>query len=384
MSTVISSEVNDTCVENSQYKTSKENYAETELITTEEEYHVDDEDENDDDDDNVEDKDEGETSLEGQEEGLSKTEKWHQFRKDKRFVKSYLEQKIAFGNNYLLIRKVTGKFISMVESQNGFVHEHRRHDMAGAVKYIGYKKSILSRPQTNTNAGIDMSKQSPGYHQQLSNVIDMQDEIRYLIDLMHKQSHCNLAYNIVFNHDVVQINLEDESIINVFFRYDNDVEKLALSHNIDMSNIICAESLQLITFLQKLSTLVIDHTSKAGLEFQNYMSTMYWCQLQLDKLVNRTEEFEVDDTLKADIVQHIEKAKVGDRLSILLGQHVYDDVTYTRVFVIKKLTKVRTIVEVVAQSSEGDIIEFRQTILKISHNITENTERILMIHNALK
>lgn len=306
-----------------------------------------------------------------------------QFRNAKKIVRSYLGQKIAFGSNSLLVKKTTGKYINMVEIQNGLVHEHKRHDMIASAKYINYKKSILSRPHSSLDE-IDLKNQSAGYYQQMNNIIELEDEIKYLINLMHDNSKCALDFNIEFSRELVKLNIEDGTSIDIYFRYEDNTKRLALSHDINLTNIFCLESLQLVTFLQLLSDLVLGSTSKASLEFKDYMSRMQMGRIQLDNLVTVNNNFEVDDTFKADIVQHIEKSKVGDVLTKIIGEHVHEDVTYTRSFIVKKLTKVRTTIELLAKYDDGEIIEFRTTINKIGHNILDNTDKILKIHNALK
>lgn len=304
-----------------------------------------------------------------------------QFRNAKKFVGMHLGQKIAFGSNSLLVKKMTRKFINMIEIQNGLIHEHKRHDMIAAAKYINYKKSLFAR--SSSSKQMILENQSSQYYQQMQNIADLEDDIRYLLNLMYEESNCSLSYNIVFDIDSVRLNIEDGTSISIYFRYETTEAKLAISHDINLSNIFCTESLQLITFLQLVSNLVLGST-KASLEFKDYMFRMQTGKLQLEKLVSISTDFEIDNTFKAEIVQHIEKAKLGDTVTKIIGDHMFDNVTYTRTFIIRKLTKVRTIIELIAKSSDSDIIEYRSTIMKISHNILDNADKILKIHNALK
>ena len=88
----------------------------------------------------------------------------------KKVLKTYVDNPLVVGQNFIKICKTSEKWITMTESRNGLVQEHRRNTINTILDYMLYKKTLFFR-DTSETIDIDPSKQSKQYQLRHDNII---------------------------------------------------------------------------------------------------------------------------------------------------------------------------------------------------------------------
>ena len=298
----------------------------------------------------------------------------------KRALKEAQKNSIQFGLNSLSVKKISEKWITIAESQNGVNHEHRRYDIIGAAKYIDYKKRILSK---EVHSIVNENAQSIQWHTQKRTVDSLKSDALEFIEDIFILNALELKYNIDYSNNSVTLNFETGEMIILHVRPEHST--LGLTHTFDLTTIYSQIQHAKLKTVLDFSDLCIGMKA-FGIAFRDTVHRLMLGLSQLERFytVTLTDSDDTHNTLLADITQFISTSAVGDTLSHHIGYAEHNGVTYDRRFQLRKLTRVRTFIEIIAISEERTFVEYRTFISKIGHHITENSQKCLTIHNLLK
>lgn len=311
---------------------------------------------------------------------------------NRRQLRELEKSPIVFGMNSIHVTKISNTLIGFTETINGITHSHRRHLLENSVSYVEYKKSLLEKSTQAENI-INVGSQSKQYQRQFHLVEEAIDELRYLITLCAIESNFNKKFTIENTENSIIVNIETGVIIEIRERL-NTVSSLMsmmfslhITGNVIVSTIHDNDDVLFHIFLSKLSKISVGNFSdRINKDFESNFVTMIEGLKQLPKLYtqidnsnNTTENAE----MYVDIFEYLRKGQPGTELSIPFDNHTFDDQQFLRKLNIRKISRVRTVIEILAQSDTQSFIEYRIIISKISHNLTENTNNIINIVRKL-
>lgn len=287
------------------------------------------------------------------------------------------------GHNTIKILRVADKYVKLSEHVFGVYQEHQRYNILNAFTYIQYRIAQIEHRNTDdTMQDIDISKQSLQYRVQYENLTeifeDMQESIHNILMPLFVNASTPFSdsapYSIQFNDEDQNILIAFNNGLNVTISKEYAFDCFIVNYNTDLSSI--QTSLDFSKFNIINTILQLTHSSSTDAMHFNLMFSRYF---MFSENLRKLYSAPVDDTIshiEHELEEFIKKAKL-DKV---------DEYTYTlkpfhqfvRVFTVKKITRVRTLLEVKAINTETgeEFIEYRKTVSKIFHHIQQNAEEI--------
>lgn len=290
----------------------------------------------------------------------------------KRQLKQLLKQTYKLGHNHITVEKVSEHNIKISEMFNGYYQEHTRYNVNNALDYIKYRKlQFIQSPMAQKSCE---TLQSKPYQLQKMNVNNLQDNIEKLIKKnITKEFLFHLEFNIKFDYheSSIDVHIEDGHVITIEQLQGNSiVTPITIHHNIDDKSIISRKHSCKQLLLAHICNLVYADSPDSS-EFADLFFKYVICQKQLTKLYVEPillHNLKIVDELS----EFIHKGKVNDTYSYNLKSFEGFD----RQLIVTKLTRVRTIVSIVARLDDIMFFEYRKIYSKISHNINANALEI--------
>jgi hypothetical protein len=306
----------------------------------------------------------------------------------KKVLKTYVDNPLVVGQNFIKICKTSEKWITMTESRNGLVQEHRRNTINTILDYMLYKKTLFFRDASETT-DIDPSKQSKQYQLQHDNFIETKQDFQTHLELIFKQYTSLVSFTIDESLDSVFITVNRSQKVKISLQKDDLIQ---VSTDVDLSEVHQQSTYNFFKAYSKILSLVYE-TSKESIHFMITLKQLLMFKKQLKLLVSFVNtDCTVDNDeqkIKEKIKHFIKTATKDDRLE--LAYEDFDSLgrIFKRSVVIQKATKIRTLFKVFASVDDiynptSRFVEFSKTFTKMHQDYDRFTNEMYNLYLANK
>lgn len=290
-------------------------------------------------------------------------------------LQNLINNPFTLGNNQIKILKVSDKYVEIEELFNGYLQTNpHKYTIETAYAYWKYRTTQFESWPSN-DLFKDVSHQSNQYRVQLENINELFIEIKNHLHLVIKEKikRSNIKYKIEFNVTNIVIVLSSGAKYTIAQKLDKtDTPRTIVSYELSKAEsvILSIEDFVEINVLNGLSQLLY-LKDEISLDFLSVYSRYNMCQINLKKLWQEPVQ-DIDPILLEDLHNFIINAPIGHTYAYKLspiGQ-------YERRAEVNKITRIRTIITIIAESEDFKFIEFEDKISKVTQNIEVNTRKI--------
>lgn len=285
------------------------------------------------------------------------------------------------GHNTIKIVRVADKYVRLSEHVFGIHQEHQRYNIENVFNYIHYRIAQIEASSNTEQEIIDVESQSLLYQTQYNNFIDLKDDLE---DCIHealeplyesrKQIFSETPYSILYDTNNKSITIAFSNSFNVEITKDEKFDIFILTYNADLTTIQTHRDRTIIQHLNAIAELTHGNTHAStlfGLAFHKYF--MFSANLRTLYVAPVDESY---INIENDIKEYIQQAKLNNVKSYIYKLKPFNG--FTRQFVVNKITRVRTVIYVVATNelTNESFIEYKEHITSIYHQIQDNATKI--------
>lgn len=304
----------------------------------------------------------------------------------KNLLKEYENSPIVIGENFITIKRISDKWVSIDESRNGIIQQDKKIILENAIDYIQYKHSLMLRDKDVENISIqdDDENKSIQYRTQLENYKEVLIDINNIIyNIWKPYSITGLSINIDEVENTIDILVDNKKLT---IKRNTVTNELSLHLNYSPTNIFSERDFILQNCTLETSKLIFENSPNANF-FRKSLSTVFMMknQLKILNLVYKSATVEIDDALTEKITDFVMYGKKDDSLVIPYEKFRYGERVFERCFEVTKETKIRTEITVVAHElndmgerlgENHQIIEYSNSLVKMNKEINNSVQRI--------
>jgi hypothetical protein len=293
----------------------------------------------------------------------------------KNWLKNQIQEPFILGNNQIKIKKVSDKYVEIEELFNGFEqHTKTRYTIETAFKYWKYRTfQMLHWPIDEDYHNIE--NQTDQYKIQIENIEEIKSELNNHIQVtcLDECRIYSTEPKVVFLENEIKIHLDSGATFTITTELDEIDEprptlKYSLSNSFDEIN--SKKHFNDVVMLKAIGRLLY-YNDRISKDFLDVFHRYLMCTKNLRKLwVEPTKN--INPVLLEDLHNFIVNAPVEHKFQYELspvGQ-------FKRYVEIEKVTRIRTMIHVIAENEDDKFIELEAKINKITHNIEENAKTI--------
>lgn len=291
----------------------------------------------------------------------------------------YTKKPLYIGNNFIDVHKVLEKWVIMSESRNDLVQSSKRIPLKDAIIYFEYKKHLLAINSSSDDL-IDPTNQNKQYQTQYENYNETFIDVQNALTIIWKKHTSHFSFD-----------LKDDQLIIDFPGYKvkitlSEEGDITLNTDFVINNIDNKMSYTFLNCFSETSDLIFEG-SKKSFCFNIDFNRLIVFKKQLKMLVTFVNENQSSEDL--EISNKIKNFINAPKKGYCVLEIPYDSIEvngsiFERTFRIIKLTKIRTVVDVIAKSGDIELSEYEKTYTKVSHQIDFHTNEMTKLYLANK